>query len=218
MGGKETVQVERGAIQQAWRLPRGGLAQLSLGYSSRRKYAQLAEAVMPLGDHLTAFRLTRLEDEVEGGWRMSAVAEYRYRMPRRDLTVGVSAGQYLDGDRGWGLKVDRYFEDTQVLVFARDTSHGRLGGVQVLMPMSRRQDPPFAGPVRLRPGDRFDFGISTTLQRPNYLRTDIGNTLFTGRSVEQTYWNEDRLYPAYLRYHVDRLKAAAAPWAGTPDR
>ena len=40
----------------------------------------------------------------------------------------------------------------------------------------------------------------------------IGRPLLTGHEIERVYWNRDRLYPAYIRQHVDTLKQAVWRW------
>jgi hypothetical protein len=206
----DSPRVWRGMVQQAWRLSPGGVTQLSVGYYQRQRYGLSSETLVPLGNDLAGLRLAQLGPTWSDLSQTSAVAEYRYRLPRWDLTVALSAGQFVDGDRGWGVELGRYFGDVRIAPFLRDTSNGRLGGVRVSLPISRQQDAPFEGPVRLRPGDWFDFRIDSTLEEPNYIRNDIGNILFTGRSADRVFLNNDRLYPAYLRRHVDRLKSAAA--------
>lgn len=212
----DSPRIWRGMVQQAWRLSPGAFTQLSVGYYQRRRYGLSSETMLPLGNDLLGFRFAQLGPEWSHLSRTSAVAEYRYRLPRWDLTVALSAGQYVDGDRGWGVELGRYFGDVRVAPFLRDTSNGQLGGVRVSLPISRPQDAPFEGPVRFRPGDWFDFRIDSTLEEPNYIRNDIGNILFTGRAVDRLFLNNDRLYPAYLREHVDRLKSAAARAASSP--
>ena len=46
----------------------------------------------------------------------------------------------------------------------------------------------------------------------NTIRGDIGRPFSTGHEVERVYWNRDRLYPVYIRQHVDMLKLAVRKW------
>jgi hypothetical protein len=46
----------------------------------------------------------------------------------------------------------------------------------------------------------------------NVLRSDIGRSLPTGHEIERVYWNRDRLYPVYIRQHLDTLKQAVRRW------
>jgi hypothetical protein len=70
-------------------------------------------------------------------------------------------------------------------------------------------------PWRVRPRlpDLFTYEQSTTvLTDVNTIRGDIGRPLRTGHEVERIYWNRDRLYPVYIRQHVDTLKQAVRKW------
>jgi len=53
---------------------------------------------------------------------------------------------------------------------------------------------------------------TTVLTDANIIRGDIGRTLRTGHEIERVYWNRDRLYPVYIRQHVDTLKQAVRKW------
>jgi hypothetical protein len=67
--------------------------------------------------------------------------------------------------------------------------------------------------VRPRLPDVFTYEqTSTVFTGRNALRSDIGRPLLTGHEIERVYWNRDRLYPAYIRQHVDTLQQAARRW------
>ena len=53
---------------------------------------------------------------------------------------------------------------------------------------------------------------TTVLTDVNIIRGNIGRTLRTGHDIERVYWNRDRLYPVYIRQHVDTLKQAVRKW------
>ena len=53
---------------------------------------------------------------------------------------------------------------------------------------------------------------TTVLTDVNTIRGNIGRTLRTGHDIERVYWNRDRLYPVYIRQHVDTLKQAVRKW------
>ena len=53
---------------------------------------------------------------------------------------------------------------------------------------------------------------STVFTNVNGLRNDIGRPLLTDHEIERVYWNRDRLYPAYIRQHVETLQQAARLW------
>jgi hypothetical protein len=144
--------------------------------------------------------------------RSVALANGRVRYPPWDLTFSVTAGRFLDGDRGVSTDLSRFFGNTEIGVFFRHTDNGSQAGFRFAVPLTLDKELP---PWRVRPRlpDLFPYEQSTTvLTDTNTIRGDIGRTLRTGYEVERVYWNRDRLYPVYIRQHVDTLKQAVRKW------
>jgi len=144
--------------------------------------------------------------------RSVALANGRVRYPPWDLTLSVTAGRFLDGDRGVAADLSRFFGTTELGVFFRHTDNGSQAGVRFAVPLTLDKELP---PWRVRPRlpDLFTYEQSTTvLTDVNIIHGDIGRPLRTGHEVERIYWNRDRLYPVYIRQHVDTLKQAVRKW------
>jgi hypothetical protein len=213
--------VDRVLLHQAVRLPLGtwsrwatGLTQLSIGRFSLREVGIADETALTLlqGVLFVKGTLARVGSSYADLDRSVALANGRVRYPPWDLTLSVTAGRFLDGDRGVAADLSRFFGTTELGVFFRHTDNGSQAGVRFAVPLTLDKELP---PWRVRPRlpDLFTYEQSTTvLTDVNIIHGDIGRPLRTGHEVERIYWNRDRLYPVYIRQHVDTLKQAVRKW------
>jgi len=216
--------VEQILLHQALRLPLGswstwaaGLTQVSIG-----RFGFVDREEVGIADE-TALTLLEGVLFVKGtvAWLGSsygdlnhwvALANGRVRYPAWDLTLSVTAGRFLDRDQGVAVDLSRFFGNTEIGVFLRHSDNGSLAGLRLAIPLTPAKELP---PWRVRPRfpDVFEYQAATTVFTDrNFLRRDIGRTLDTGHAVERVYWNRDRLYPAYIRQHLDTLKQAVRRW------
>jgi hypothetical protein len=124
----------------------------------------------------------------------------------------VTAGQFIDGDQGVAADLSRFFGTTEIGVFLRHSDNGSLAGVRLGIPLTPAKE---LKPIRFRPRlpELFAYEQRTTVFTDrNIIRNDIGRVLRTDHEIERVYWNRDRLYPAYIRQHVDILKQAIRRW------
>jgi hypothetical protein len=213
--------VDRVLLHQAVRLPLGtwsrwatGLTQLSLGRFSLEEVGIADETALTLlqGVLFVKGTLARVGSSYSDLDRWVALANGRVRYPPWDLTLSVTAGRFLDGDRGVSADLSRFFGNTEIGVFFRHTGNGSQAGLRFAVPLTLNKELP---PWRVRPRlpDVFAYEQSTTVFTDvNTIRGDIGRTLRTGYEIERIYWNRDRLYPVYIRHHVDTLKQAVRRW------
>ena len=213
--------VDRVLLHQAVRLPLGtwsrwatGLTQLSIGRFSLEEVGIADETALTLlqGMLFVKGTLARVGSSYADLDRSVALANGRVRYPPWDLTLSVTAGRFLDGDRGVAADLSRFFGNTEIGVFFRHTGNGSQAGLRFAVPLTLDKELP---PWRVRPRlpDLFPYEQSTTvLTDVNTIRGDIGRTLRTGHEIERVYWNRDRLYPVYIRQHVDTLKQAVRKW------
>ena len=213
--------VDRVLLHQAVRLPLGtwsrwatGLTQLSIGRFSLEEVGIANETALTLlqGVLFVKGTLARVGSSYADLDRWVALANGRVRYPPWDLTLSVTAGRFLDGDRGVAADLSRFFGNTEIGVFFRHTDNGSQAGLRFAVPLTLNKELP---PWRVRPRlpDLFPYEQSTTvLTDVNTIRGDIGRTLRTGHEIERVYWNRDRLYPVYIRQHVDTLKQAVRRW------
>ncbi len=124
----------------------------------------------------------------------------------------VTAGRFLDGDRGVVLDFSRFLGTTETGVFFRHSEHGSLAGLRFAVPLTVGRE---LAPSRVRPRfpDLYAYEQRTTVGMGlNFIRNDIGRALVTDREIERVFWNRDRLYPTYVRRHVDDLRQAVRRW------
>jgi len=213
--------VDRVLLHQAVRLPLGtwsrwatGLTQLSIGRFSLQEVGIADETALTLlqGVLFAKGTLARVGSSFSDLDRTVALANGRVRYPPWDLTLSVTAGRFLDGDRGVAADLSRFFGNTEIGVFFRHTDNGSQAGLRFAVPLTLDKELP---PWRVRPRlpDLFPYEQSTTvLTDVNVIRGNIGRPLRTGHDIERVYWNRDRLYPVYIRQHVDTLKQAVRKW------
>jgi hypothetical protein len=213
--------VDRVLLHQAVRLPlrawlpwATGLTQLSIGRFSREEVGIADETALTLLEGVLFVKGTLgfVGSSYADLDRSVALANGRVRYPPWDLIFSVTAGRFLDQDRGVALDLSRFFGNTELGVFFRHTDNGSQAGLRFAVPLTLNKELP---PWRVRPRlpDLFTYEQSTTvLTDVNLIRGDIGRPLRTGHDIERIYWNRDRLYPVYIRHHVDTLKQAVRRW------
>ncbi|QKZ15876.1 YjbH domain-containing protein [Spirosoma sp. KUDC1026] len=67
--------------------------------------------------------------------QLMLLADVAYRIPKRDITIKVSGGQYLDKDRGARLDLIRQMGNVEVGFFATQTRNGTTGGFNFAIPL-----------------------------------------------------------------------------------
>lgn len=218
LGGPD---LDRALLHQAVRLPQGpwstwanGLTQVSIGRFNQEEVGIADETAVTFLDGIVFLKgtLARLGPSFTDLNHWVALANGRVRYPAWDLTFSVTAGRFLDGDRGVAADLSRFFGTTEVGVFFRHSDHGSLVGIRFGVPLTPAKE---LSPWYVRPRlpDLYTYAQQTTvLMSQNIIRGDIGRLLTTDHEIERVYWNRDRLYPVYLRQHVDTLKQAVRRW------
>mgnify|MGYP003393334882 CR=1 FL=1 len=213
--------LDRALLHQAVSLPLGswspwaaGLAQLSIGRFNREEVGIAEETALTLleGSLFVKGTVARVGSSFDALDRWMALANGRVRYSPWDLTFSVTAGRFLDGDQGVAADLSRFFGNTEIGVFLRHSDNGSLAGLRLGIPLTPAKELP---PWRVRPRlpDLFAYEQRTTVFTDvNVLRGNIGRSLSTGHDIERVYWNRDRLYPVYIRQHLDTLKQAVRRW------
>jgi hypothetical protein len=152
------------------------------------------------------------------------VAGYRYQLPHQDIQLGIKAGQFFDGDRGYWLSSRFAFGDTFLSLFYRSTktsheSHAQhYAGVQLSLPLTPRRNRPTAyGQLRGTPeytqsiqtevGDELN-AVAGSSQR--------GRFASAPRSLDTQLYGRDRLSVNELNRHLDRLRQAYLQYVTRP--
>ncbi len=132
-------------------------------------------------------------------WEEMLLGGVGLRVPRYDLDLSLTGGQFLDGDQGLMVSVERTFGLNSIRLFAFNTDLSDTeGGIEVLLadpfysrPMPRR--------VRLQPVPLYPYRITSTID-------PVGRTLRIGGSIAKLL---RRGTPDYLSSHLDTLREVA---------
>ena len=212
-------EVDRVLVHQALPLPLGhwgmpGLTQFSLGRFDSDDIGVANSTALSFLDGVLFFEstLAYLGSSTTHFDHWVALGNGRVRYPPFDLTLSVTGGMFRDRDLGITGELSRFFGSTEIGLFVRHSENGSLVGLRLAFPLTPAKElPPMF--VRPRLPDLFTYEqTSTVFTGTNALRSDIGRPLLTGHEIERVYWNRDRLYPAYIRQHVDTLQQAARRW------
>jgi hypothetical protein len=187
---------------------------VSIGRFSQEEVGIADETALTLLDGVlfAGITLARIGSSYTALDHSVALANGRVRYQPWDLTLSVTAGRFLDQDQGVAVDLSRFFGNTEIGIFLRHSEHGSVGGLRFSVPLTLSKELP---PWRFRPRlpDVYSYAQSTTVfTNTNIIRNDIGRVLSTDHEIERVYWNRDRLYPAYIRQHVDTLKQAVRRW------
>jgi hypothetical protein len=215
------IQLSRALVHQAVRLPLGswspfamGMTQFSIGRFSQEEVGIANETALTLVEGLLFFKgtLAGVGSSYTDLDRWVALANGRVRYPPWDLTLSATAGRFLDQDLGVAADLSRFFGNTEIGVFLRHSDNGSLAGIRLGVPLTPAKE---LKPMHVRPRlpELYTYEQRTTVfTERNVVRSDIGRVPGTGHEIERVYWNRDRLYPVYIRQHLDTLKQAVRRW------
>jgi len=135
---------------------------------------------------------------------------YRYFYAPLDLFTEFSYGKYWNQDSGGMFKLQRFFGDTSVSFYLKD-SIKTYAGFEVSLPLSYRKSlKPFSfGQIKGKKD--FSYGIRTVVKSPdsaNYLNPTGGIVLKSDLDLTSRYLNRDRLSSSYIKRHLNRMREA----------
>ncbi|GEM_PF-6055743 len=121
------------------------------------------------------------------------------RVPRYDLDLSLLGGQFLDGDQGLLVSMERSFGLNSIRLFAFNTNQSDTeGGLEVLLsdPFYKRPRPEA---IRIMPVALYPYRVITT--------TDpVGRTLRTGGGISRLLL---RATPDYILTHLEVIREVA---------
>ncbi len=216
-----STELDRVVLRQALRLPLDTLslelpvwAQASFGKFGPAVFGASGELAIPLfeGVGLLRAEVAGLSRQLIAPQSIYAIAEARGRFEPWDAHLSVTAGQFVDGDLGWRVELGRFWGSTEITAFAHLGDHGSVGGINLRIPLAPAEElRPFW--IRPRFPELAQYGAQTTiLETGNWVRTLGGRILPGFHDIPTSYFSRDRLYPAYVRAHVDELRDAARYW------
>jgi hypothetical protein len=145
------------------------------------------------------------------------LASYRLYIASLDLHLVGTGGRFWDQDTGGMLELKRFFGDTAVSLYYKNTvtstddKRWQAAGIQFSFPLSFRRDMK-AAPVQIRGTDEWSYFQETILavggQETNNIAVGLGNIPQTSGSLQRIYLNRDRMNADYINAHLERLKDA----------
>lgn len=141
----------------------------------------------------------------------SYLGTYRFYLDRLDLALEGTAGQFIYGDRGWRVDLKKWFGDTFIgLFYKQSTMEARAGGFYISVPLSTRKDmkPTL---IQVRPTERWTYELQTKIVEDgerNIIDNRTGVIPGPAHSLKRSYFNHDRMSALYIRAHLLRLRDA----------
>jgi hypothetical protein len=220
---RQAAQMDRLMLFQAIKLLPSVMLNLGAGMIVHDRYGMLNEAIFSPGDGEHRFRIAQGLNE-DGTTRQRSdllLGSYRYFCSPLDLSLEGTAGKFWAEDVGFSLELKRFFEDTAVSLYYKDTKgtdHKRwqAAGIQFSFPLTPRRDMKPMAKIQVRGSDEWSYAQETSLINSNF-NNSPGNYLppyplainpLPSQALYRAYFNRDRLNAAYIRQHLDRLRDA----------
>lgn len=216
---RNDARMDRGMLFQGIRLLPDLMANLGAGLVLHDTYGTLNEMTWNPWEGAHRFRgvqawarnpYTRRNTEVYLG-------SYRYFLAPLDLALEATGGRYWGQDKGFSLELKRFFGDTAVSAFYKNTTteqgkKWQAAGIQFAFPLTPRKDLKI-GPVQIRGADEWAYAQETTLAIKGQKTNDtVSQTLAINPqptpAIYRSYFNRDRLSAGYISQHLDRLREA----------
>ena len=186
---EDSVRTGLAVINQTFRLPNNYFISTSAGYFTgyrygfdfeSRKYFDNGNSYLNFNFGCTSFATfagTRLYYSDQFLWTVNA--NFNYRIPEYDLTLGVMAGKFLSGDESIRFDINREFGEIEIGFFAIRSREGvSNGGINITIPLfpSKYWKPSV---LRIRPDENFAFSylVKTSPKDIIGLRYNTGNRL-----------------------------------------
>jgi hypothetical protein len=218
-GSRNDPRMDRAMLFQGVNLAPGIMANLGAGMVLHDNYGTLNEITWLPGQGTHRLRGiqawardpdTRRETEVY-------LASYRYLYAPLDLSLELTGGRFWGQDRGFNLELKRFFRDTAVSAYYKNTTavegkHWQAAGIQFVFPLTPRKDLKI-GPLQVRGADEWSYAQESTLaiggqKTNNVLTQSLAINPQPTPALYRSYYNRDRLSAAYVEQHLERLREA----------
>ena len=136
------------------------------------------------------------------------IGSYRYFYSPLDLYGEVSYGQYWDQDKGGSLELKRFFGETSVALYYKNTEKSFIG-FNLSIPLTwRKSSNSKWGQIKGKKD--FSYSVRTVVQSPTNTLTP-SNVIVPTNGLELTthYLDKDRLNGSYIKNHLARMRDAA---------
>ena len=223
------TRMERLMLFQGIKLLPNVMANLGAGMLQSDQYGTMNEVVWQPGRGNHLVRMSQLWGHNDKDHKNieSFLGSYRYYFSPLDLSLEGVVGKFMSQDRGFSLELKRFFGDTALSVYYKNTSipdgvkrwekdptRWQAVGVQLSFPLTPGKDMKHYGKMQVRGTDEWSYTQETTSASGNSANANYvppvqlaAVPLFTG-SLHNQYLNRDRLSEVYILSHLDRLREA----------
>jgi hypothetical protein len=218
-GSRNDARLDRAMLFQGISLAPGLMANLGAGMVLHDNYGTLNEVTWSPGRGTHRLRGVQAWARDPDTRRVTDVylGSYRYLYAPLDLSLELTGGRYWGQDRGFSLELKRFFGDTAVSAFYKNTTteagkHWQAAGLQLVFPLTPRKDLK-VGPLQVRGADEWGYAQETTLaiggqKTNNVLSQSLAINPQPTPALYRSYYNRDRLNAAYVEQHLERLREA----------
>jgi hypothetical protein len=162
------------------------------------------------GRHRLSYHYGYLKTRIpEGQDRYIYTGEYRYYLPKFDVSMYVEGGQFWRGDRGYKVGFSKALGDATMSVFFSETDVS-IKGVGFSIPLgSRKNMAPSQHGYQVRMAERWHYALATSSYKGTN-RIFVNMALRPGylTQMQGRYFNFDRLSIAHLNKVLPRLRLA----------
>ena len=162
------------------------------------------------GEHSFNVRVGRFRNQKDNQDDMRDVylGSYRYFYAPLNLFTEFSYGQYWAQDKGAMVEMKRFFGETSVAFYIKNTVKS-YAGFEVSLPLTFRKIPKSSAFGQLKGKKDFSYGIRTVVESPdnaNYLTVTGGIFPKTDLELTSVYLNRDRLSVSYIKENLNRIR------------
>lgn len=212
-------QMDRAMLFQAVSLAPGIMANLGAGLILQNSYGTLNELTWSPAEGTHRLRGVHAWANDPDNRRIIDVylSSYRYFYAPFDLSLEATGGQFWGQDRGFSLELKRFFTDTAVSTYYKNSTtsegkHWQAAGIQFAFPLTPRKDLK-TGSIQVRGSDEWSYAQETTLaigsQKTNdVLKQALAINPQPTPALYRSYYNRDRLNADYIKHHLERFKEA----------
>ncbi|MFZ4857253.1 MAG: YjbH domain-containing protein [Desulfuromonadaceae bacterium] len=216
---RNSPMMDRLMLFQGINLAPGLIANLGAGMIQHNINGTLNELVWSPGAGMHHFRVAqafaRNSDTKED--KKAFLGSYRLYLAPLDLFLEGTVGKFWGQDTGGVLSLKRFFGDTAVDVYYKDTEtpekkRWQVAGMAISFPLTPRRDMK-RSPLQVRGTEEWSYGQETVLavngQKTNdTISASFGVNPLPSPGIYRSYLNRDRLNEDYIQAHKGRLKEA----------
>ncbi len=209
-------RMERLMLFQAIKPAPGIMALFGGGMVTHDAYGTANEAVWLLDEGRHRFRVMQLFTvDDDDRRRESYLGGYRYYHAPLETYLEATAGKFWSQDTGVMLELKRFFGDTALTVYyknssAEDHQNHQAVGLQVSLPLTPRRDMS-QSPVQIRGSEEWSYSQESEIAKKgswNYIGTSTGIKPVTPYNIGRVFYNRDRLTEGYVRENLLRMRDA----------